>query len=118
MLRLDMDIMDRDNCVDSMPCYESETDPGELKICTSANELCSKWEMDVSGMRGSISGCQTPNKNSTKAGECEKVSLTGFDTTEICYCDTDGCNGTSNVSPQSFTVLLAITGTMMMLSFK
>jgi len=74
-------------------------------------------EMEIDGIRGYMTGCHAPIKNSTKAGECEKLD-TGFGTNEICYCDTDGCNGTSNVSPQSFTVLLAITGTLMMLIFK
>ena len=52
-----------------------------------------------------------------KAGQCEEIHIMDMKT-EVCYCDTDGCNGSSNILPQSFTILLVTGGVLMMLGMK
>ena len=52
-----------------------------------------------------------------KNGQCEEIHIMEIKT-KVCYCDTDGCNGTSNILPQSLAGLLAISAVLMMLGLK
>jgi len=97
-----------------MPCLQDENDLGELKSCALENQLCMKGEMQFEGNTVDVRRCQLA---AGKAGQCEKIHIMEVET-EVCYCDTDGCNGTSNVLPQSFAVLLAISAVLMMFGFK
>ena len=129
-----------------MPCLQDEDDLGELKHCALEHQLCMKGEMrknesykrtilrkiqliqnwdqlfnaksiiwtEFEGNTVDVRRCQLA---AGKAGQCEKIHIMEIET-EVCYCDTDGCNGTSNVLPQSFAVLLAISGLLLMLGFK
>jgi len=97
-----------------MPCLQDEDDLGELKHCALENQLCMKGEMQFEGNTVDVRRCQLA---AGKAGQCEKIHIMEIET-EVCYCDTDGCNGTSNVLPQSFAILLAISAVLMMFGFK
>ena len=129
-------------------CALVKNEPEELKHCDSDDELCMRgtiskhefisrnylikkfksWTVPIhiisnltsiiwteaEGNTVQVSGCHLAQG---KAGKCEKINIMNVES-EVCYCDTDGCNGTSNIQPQSLTVLLAITGILMMLGFK
>jgi len=98
-----------------MECLQNKDMLGELRHCPLADQLCVKGEMEFEGNTVDIRRCQLA-KGKTN-GECDEIHIMEIKT-KVCFCDTDGCNGTGNILPQSFTVLLAISGVLMMLCMK
>merc|ERR1740124_539146 len=96
-----------------MKCLQDDDDFGELKRCNAFDGACAKGTLKLNDKEITIRKCQ--GNSVLKVDTCEQVEMLGGKTT-LCYCGTDGCNGTNQVRPGSYATLMAIFGVLMLMA--
>ncbi|XP_015795219.1 uncharacterized protein LOC107371601 isoform X2 [Tetranychus urticae] len=81
------------------------------KKCADNEKVCLKVTQNVNGETFHIRSCgvldaNTPNKPESMG--CKDVSDKGLPTVEECICNSDGCNGSSQLIAYSLTSILPI----------
>ena len=70
--------------------------------------------IDFEGKTVTVRRCQQAKG---KSGLCEDVHILEAKT-RMCYCDTDGCNGTNNLHPSYLMLLSCICGVLKIMSLR
>lgn len=80
----------------SLKCYVGTAkEPTE---CSAPLNLCSYAEVD--GKKAPATCVMAVPAAGIEAGKC-----TGIDAAKLCYCNTDGCNGSNGIKPSVFVVV-------------
>jgi len=99
-----------------MECLTEDGKYGTNKTCNAFHGACAKATYADGGQRYTIRECKANTQG--KEGTCEEVQLdtpNGKKSAKECYCGTDLCNGSIQMIPGLYVVVLGLLGVVMMI---